>query len=35
MAGLQLQPSAGPAALAHGHGFAARTKVNLAGNLVS
>src|SRR5580704_15236390 len=34
MAGLQLQPSAGPAIFAHGHGFAARTKVNLAGNRV-
>ena len=34
VAGLQLQPSDGPATLAHGHGFEARTSVNLAGNLV-
>src|ERR1700689_26164 len=33
MVGLQLQPSAGPAARAHGQGFAARISVNLAGNL--
>src|SRR5581483_5702478 len=29
---LQEQPSAGPATLAHGHGFAASTRVNRAGN---
>src|SRR5439155_19039005 len=33
-AGLQLHPSLGPAIFAHGHGFAARTRVNLAGNVV-
>ena len=32
-AGLQLHPSFGPAIFAHGHGFAARTRVNLAGNV--